>query len=102
VLGNTAPVFVGTAQQIKQGPALPGIDVDGLYGGQSTTWLQAVVVPDGVARVVLKFTPPHLHPFSNSVAIHSNVGLLLGHGADGPTTVLWYGRNGRLLKTFDG
>ncbi len=102
VLGNNTPVYVGTARQIQQGPALPGIEVDGLYGDQSTGWLQAVVVPDGIARVVLKFTPPHRQPYSSSVAIHSNVGLVLGHISDGPTTVLWYGKNGRLLKTLQG
>lgn len=100
VLGNPATVFAGTAREIMHGHALPGIDVSDSDGDHPTAWLQAIVVPNGVARVVMDFTPPNLHPYTNSIVIHRNVGLVVRRPPYSPTTVLWYGKSGRLLKTF--
>jgi hypothetical protein len=97
--GEHPPVLVGTAQQIKQGPALAGLGVD-IRQGFSDAWLQTIVVPDGVSKVVMKFTPPFLHHYSNTVQIRSNVGIAVRHIDYEPTTVLWYGADGRLIKKF--
>jgi hypothetical protein len=97
--GVHPPVLVGTAQQIKQGPGLAGLDVSN-GSGHETGWLQATIVPDGVSRVVMKFTPPFLHHYTNSVAISSNVGIVVRNPPYTPTTVLWYGPSGTLIKRF--
>jgi hypothetical protein len=93
--GGHPPVLVGTAQQIRGGPGLAGLDLSNYRG-----WLQTTVVPDGVTRVVMKFTPPFLHHYSNTVQIQSNVGIVVRRPEYIPTTVLWYGSNGRLMKKF--
>jgi hypothetical protein len=97
--GEHPPVLIGSARQIKQGPALAGLDVD-TKQNVSHTWLQATVVPDGVSKVVMKFTPPFLHHYSHTVQIHSNVGIVISGPGYAPTTVLWYGANGKLIKKF--
>lgn len=92
-------MLVGTAQKIKRGPALAGLDIESSQG-TAQGWLQAIVVPDGVSKVVMKFTPPFLHHYSNAVQIQSNVGIVVRRPPYTPTTVLWYGANGRLIKKF--
>jgi hypothetical protein len=98
--GEHPPVLVGTAQQIKQGPALAGLDIDPNKQGYTQAWLQAIVVPDGVSRVVMEFTPPFLHHYSNTIQIRSNVGIVVRRPDYTPTTVLWYAASGRLIKKF--
>jgi hypothetical protein len=93
-------VLVGTAQQINRGPALAGLDIEPNKQGVSQAFLQAIVVPDGVNKVVMEFTPPFLHHYSNTVQIQSNVGIVVRRPDATPTTVLWYGANGRLIKKF--
>jgi hypothetical protein len=93
--GENSPVLVGTAQQIEHGPGLAGIDIANEGG-----WLQAIMVPDHVARVFMKFTPPGLHPYSNTVRIRSNVGIVVRNRDYTPSTVIWYGKNGKVLGTF--
>lgn len=97
--GKPSPVVVGTAAQIKRGPGMAGTGVD-IKGDSSLASLEAVVVPDGVSKVVMKFTPPFLHHHTNTVQIQSNVGIVVRRPAYTPTTVLWYGANGRLIKKF--
>lgn len=97
--GEHPPVLVGTAQQIKHGPALAGLDVSNRQGFQRA-WVQTIVVPDGVTKVVMKFTPPFLHHYSNTVQVRSNVAIVVRRPDYTPTTVLWYGANGRLIKKF--
>ena len=93
--GEHPPVLVGTAQQIKHGPALAGLDLAHQPG-----WVQTIVVPDGVARVVMRFTPPFLHHYSNTVQIHSNVGIVVRRPDYMPTTIIWYAADGHLIKRF--
>jgi hypothetical protein len=93
--GEHPPVLVGTAQQITTGPGLAGLGLSDQRG-----WVQAVVVPDGVTRVVMKFTPPFLHHYSNTVTIQSNVGIVVRRPDYPPTTVIWYGADGHLIKKF--
>lgn len=93
--GEHPPVLVGTAQQIRTGPALAGLGVE-----DGDAWVQAIVVPDSVARVVMKFTPPFLHHYSNTVTIESNVGIVVRRPSYTPTTVVWYGADGQVIKTF--
>lgn len=93
--GEHPPVLVGSAQQIKHGPALAGLDLSHQPG-----WVQTIVVPDGVSKVVMKFTPPFLHHYSNTVQIQSNVGIVVRRPSYEPTTVLWYAADGRIIKKF--
>jgi hypothetical protein len=98
--GEPSPVLVGTAEQIKQGPALAGLDIEPNKKGYAQAWLQAIVVPDGVTKVVMDFTPPFLHHYSATVQIRSNVGIVVRRAGYTPTTVLWYRADGRLIKKF--
>jgi hypothetical protein len=98
--GEHPPVLVGTAQQIKHGPALAGLGTDTNKQGYTQAWLQAIVVPDGISRVVMEFTPPFLHHYSAAVEIRSNVGVVVRRPDYTPTTVLWYDASGRLTKKF--
>lgn len=93
--GEHPAVLVGTAQQIKHGPALAGLDLSHQPG-----WVQTIVVPDGVSRVVMKFTPPFLHHYSNTVQIQSNVGIVVRKPDYTPTTVIEYAADGKVLKRF--
>jgi hypothetical protein len=98
VLSNPLPrpaILVGTASTISSGPAVPGLDLPNQRG-----WIQATVVPDGVARVVMHFTPPFLHHYTATVMIHDNVGIAVRKPDYTPTTVSWHGANGQLIKTF--
>ena len=97
--GEHSPVLVGTAQQIEHGPALAGLDVSNKQGFQRA-WVQTMVVPDGVSKVVMKFTPPFLHHYINTVQVRSNVAIVVRRPDYTPTTILWYGANGRLIKKF--
>lgn len=97
--GEHPPVLVGTAQQIKKGPALAGLDIESKQGFMQA-WLQAIVVPDGVSKVVMKFTPPFLHHYNNTVQVKSNAAIVVRRPDYTPTTVLWYGANGQLIKKF--
>jgi hypothetical protein len=98
--GEHPPVLVGTAQQIRQGPALAGLGTDANKQGYTQAWLQTIVVPDGVSRVVMEFTPPFLHHYTAAVQIQSNVGIVVRRPDYTPTTVLWYDASGRLIKKF--
>ena len=93
--GEHPPVLVGTAAQIEHGPGLAGLDLSDQRG-----WVQATVVPDGVTRVVMKFTPPFLHHYSNTVTIQSSVGIVVRRPDYSPTTVIWYGADGHPIKKF--
>jgi hypothetical protein len=96
VLSNPLPhgaILVGGAATIADGPADPGLDVPG-------GWLQATVVPDGVARVVMRFTPPFLHHYTVAMTIRDNVGIAVRNPDYFPTTVKWYAPNGHLIRTF--
>jgi hypothetical protein len=85
---------VSTPRLIRSGFALPGLDRIG--GG----WIQAVIVPDGVAKVVMHFTPPFLHHYSATAAIHHNIGIVVRRPDYMPTTVSWYAADGHLIRTF--
>jgi hypothetical protein len=98
VLSNPPPrtaILVGTAATIRSGAALPGLDLPNSRG-----WIQATVVPDGVARVVMHFTPPFLHHYTAAAAIHNNIGIIVRKPDYTPTTVSWYAANGHLIHTF--
>lgn len=98
VLSNPPPrtaILVGTASTIRNGPALPGLDLPNNRG-----WIQATVVPDGVARVVMHFTPPFLHHYTATTAIHDNIGIVVRKPDYTPTTVSWYAADGHLIHTF--
>jgi hypothetical protein len=87
-------VTVSTAALIRSGFALPGLDTP------DHQWMQGVVVPDGVTRVVMHFTPPFLHSYSATVAIRDNVGLIVRRPDYTPTSVSWYAADGHLIRTF--
>jgi len=99
VLSNPGPsrpgILAGTPATIRTGPALPGLD---LATGRG--WIQATVVPDGVARVVMHFTPPFLHHYTATASIHDNIGVIVRNPDYTPTTVSWYAASGRLIRTF--
>jgi hypothetical protein len=83
-----------TASLIRSGFALPG---QGRIGGG---WIQAAIVPDGVAKVVMHFTPPFLHHYSATAPIHDNIGIVVRRPDYTPTSVSWYDAAGRLIRTF--
>jgi hypothetical protein len=87
-------VAVSTAGLIRSGFGLPGLDTP------DHQWMQGVVVPDGVTRVVMHFTPPFLHSYSATVAIRDNVGLIVRRPDYTPTSVSWYAADGHLIRTF--
>jgi hypothetical protein len=87
-------VSVSTAALIRSGFALPGLDR--IVGG----WIQAVIVPDGVAKVIMHFTPPFLHHYSAAVVIHHNIGIVVRRPDYTPTSVSWYAADGHLIRTF--
>jgi hypothetical protein len=98
VLSNPQPhpdVLVGTAATIRSGPALPGLDLPKSHG-----WIQATVVPDGVARVVMHFTPPFLHHYTATATVHDNIGIIVRKPDYTPTTVAWYAADGHLIRRF--
>ena len=97
VLSNPLPrpiELVGTAADIGSAQANPGTRT---ATGES---LQATVVPDGVARVVMDFTPPFLHHYSVTMTIHDNVGIAVRRPDYAPTSVAWYDNAGHLIKTY--
>lgn len=91
---KTTALTVSTPSLIRSGFALPGLDST---NGQ---WIQGVVVPDGVAKVVMHFTPPFLHHYSATAVIHDNVGIVVRRPDYTPTTVSWYAADGHLIRTF--
>jgi hypothetical protein len=91
---KTTAVTVSTASLIRTGFALPGLDST---NGQ---WIQGVIVPDGVAKVVMHFTPPFLHHYSATAVIQDNVGTVVRRPDYTPTTVSWYAADGHLMRTF--
>jgi len=99
VLSNPGPsrpgILAGTAATIRNGPALPGLDLATGHG-----WIQATVVPDGVARVVMHFTPPFIHHYTATAMIHDNIAVIVRKGGYMPTTVSWYAPNGHLIRRF--
>ena len=99
VLSNPGPsrpgILAGTAATIRNGPALPGLDLANMHG-----WIQATVVPDGVARVVMHFTPPFIHHYTATATIHDNIGVIVRNPDYTPTTVSWYAAGGRLIRRF--
>jgi hypothetical protein len=98
--GDRPLVLVGDAQQIKTGPAVADLDVSNRSGTASSASVLAAVVPDGVTKVLMKFTPPFLHRYSNTVQIRSNVGIVVRRPPYTPTTVVWYGASGQVIKKF--
>ncbi|MGO9971614.1 MAG: hypothetical protein ACLP01_02040 [Solirubrobacteraceae bacterium] len=90
-----AAILGGTAAMISDGAALPGTDLDKQQG-----WIQAVIVPDGVATVRMQFTPPFLHHYTVQVPIHDNIGIAVRKPDYTPTIVSWYAADGRLIRTF--
>ena len=91
---KTTAVTVSTASLIRSGFALPGLD------STNRQWIQAVIVPDGVAKVVMHFTPPFLHHYSATAPIHDNVGIVVRRPDYTPTSVSWYAADGHLIRTF--
>ena len=57
--------------------------------------LQAPVVPDGVADVVLRFTNHQV-----SMAIHDNVGIAGPVSGYAPKSITWYAADGNTIRTF--
>ena len=88
-------ILAGTPATILNGPADPGLDLPDQRG-----WIQATVVPDGVARVVMHFTPPFLHHYTVTMMIQHNIGVAVRKPDYTPTTVYWYAADGHLIKTF--
>ena len=84
---------ISTASLIRSGFALPGLDTP------NQQWMQAVVVPDGVSRVVMHFTPPFLHHYSATATIHDNVGVIVRRPDYCPTSLSWYAPDGHLIRT---
>ena len=98
VLSNPLPhptILVGTASDIRNGRANPGLDNVSPPG-----WLQATVVPDGVARVVMHFTPPFLHHYTAQMTIHDNIGIAIRKPAYSPTSVYLYSADRRLVRKY--
>lgn len=98
VLSNPPPrtaILAGSASTIRNGPALPGLGLPHQRG-----WIQATVVPDGVARVVMHFTPPFLHHYTATATIQNNIGIVVRKPDYTPTIVSWYAADGHLIHTF--
>jgi hypothetical protein len=93
--GKTLAVEASTPSVILDGSALPGLDR--LNNGG---WIQSVIVPDGVAKVVMQFTPPFLHHYTVTATIHDNVAVVVRNPDYTPTIVRWYAANGHLLHTY--
>lgn len=91
---KTPAVTVSTPSLIRSGFALPGLDTT------NRQWIQAVVVPDGVAKVVMHFTPPFLHHYSATAVIRDNIGVVVRRPDYIPTTVSWYAADGHLIHTY--
>jgi hypothetical protein len=87
------PILVGTPADIRSGTTFSGLFISG--GGSDMT-----VVPNGVARVYMHFTPPFSHHYSVTEAIHNNVGIAVDRPGFAPTTIIWYDRAGRRIKTI--
>jgi hypothetical protein len=85
---------IATASLIRSGFAVPGLDTT------DQQWMQAVIVPDGVAKVVMHFTPPFLHHYSATALIHDNIGIVVRRPDYFPTSVSWYAADGHLIRTF--
>jgi hypothetical protein len=89
-------VYVGTAADISNRPADPSLVNAPPRHGQ----LQATVVPDGVARVVLRFTPPFRSHYAVTLQIHDNVGIASPLPGYPPTITTWYAASGKVIRTF--
>ena len=62
--------------------------------------MDAAIVPDGVAKVVMHFTPPFLRHYSATATVHDNVGIVVRRVSYSPTTVSWYDSAGHLTHTY--
>jgi hypothetical protein len=96
ILSNPRPrptLMIGTPAAIRSGTTFSGefVSADGLL---------ATVVPDGVARVDMHFTPPFRRHYSVTETIHDNVGIAREGLAAAPTTIVWYDRSGHRIKTI--
>jgi hypothetical protein len=87
-------ILVGSAQQIAHQPVLPGLDAD------NRAWMQTTVVPDGVARVEMHFTPPFRPFYTRTLAVHNNVAAAFPLPAYTPTTTTWYDAAGHVVHRF--
>jgi len=92
---KTLAVEASTRSVILDGSALPGSGRPDNGG-----WIQSVIVPDGVAKVVMQFTPPFLHHYTVRASIHDNVAVVVRKPDYVPTIVRWYAADGHLLHTY--
>jgi hypothetical protein len=96
ILSNPSPrptLLVGTPSEIRSGATFSGEFVSGVG-------LLATVVPDGVARVYMHFTPPFQRHYSVTETIHDNVGIARSGLPEAPTTIVWYDQSGHRIKTI--
>lgn len=92
---KTPAIGASTPSAILAGSALPG-----LGRANNRGWIQAAIVPDGVAKVVMQFTPPFLHHYTATASVHDNVAVVVRDPDYTPTTVRWYAADGHLLHTY--
>jgi hypothetical protein len=96
ILSNPSPrptIMVGTPAEIRSGTTFSGEFV-------SAVGLLATVVPDGVARVYMHFTPPFHRHYSVTETIHDNIGIAREGLPAAPTTIVWYDQSGHRVKTI--
>jgi len=91
---HPASILVGTAQQIADTATTPGLDAD------NRAWMQATVVPDGVARVKMQFTPPFRPFYTRTLTVHDNIAASFPLPAYTPTTTTWYAADGHVIHRF--
>lgn len=92
---KTLAIEASTPSVILDGSALPGLDRPNNRG-----WIQSVIVPDGVTKVVMQFTPPFLHHYTVTATIHDNLAVVVRKPDYTPTIVRWYAANGHLVHTY--
>ncbi len=83
--------LLGTAADIRNGTARA-------FSGTSLPLLWVSVVPDGVAKVVLRI-PGH-HRAVVSITIHDNVGIARPVPGYAPASITWYAPDGKPVRTF--
>jgi hypothetical protein len=62
--------------------------------------MEAAIVPDGVARVVMHFTPPFLHHYSAAATVHDNVAIVVRKPDYEPTSASLYDSAGHLVRSY--
>ena len=92
---KTLAVEASTPSVILDGSALPGLGRPDNGG-----WIQSVIVPDDVAKVVMQFTPPFLHHYTVTATVRGNVAVVVRKPDYMPTIVRWYAADGHLLHTY--